>query len=337
MCGHEIRRQPADVKRTPQFAPPPWLRNAHLQTILNSQGPRRLRARRALRRLAPQELILRAADGTRLLAELDRAPGERSALVVLLHGWEGSSRSAYMVTTAATLLAAGYDVLRVNLRDHGNTHHLNRELFNSTRSPEVAAALQTFLDEHRYRHSFLCGFSLGGSFALRIAADSGQALGLAGAVAVCPPVDPARAMDALNRGWFLYERYFFKRWRASLRRKLECFPELQYGALLATAKSIDDLNRDFIPRYTPYRRLDEYFAAYAVTGSRLASLAVPAAIIAAADDPIIPADDFGQIDAHELLDIDLQCFGGHCGFIENLAARSWVESRMIEILQRFAH
>ena len=337
MCGHEIRRQSLDLKRRPQFAPPPWLRNAHLQTILNSQGPRRLRARRALRRLAPRELILQAADGTRLLAELDRGLEERDALVVLLHGWEGSSRSAYMITTAATLLSAGYDVLRVNLRDHGNTHHLNRELFNSTRSPEVAEALQTFLDEHRYRHAFLCGFSLGGSFALRIAADSGRALGLGGALAVCPPADPARAMAALNRGWFVYERYFFKRWRASLRRKLECFPELQYGALLAAAKSIDDLNRDFIPRYTPYKRLDEYFAAYALTGSRLASLAVPAAIIAAGDDPIIPADDFGRIDAHELLDIELQRFGGHCGFIENLAARSWIESRMIEILQRFAH
>lgn len=323
------------MNRAPNFTPPRYLRNAHLQTFLNSQGPRRLRARQIQRRLPSEQLTLQAADGTRLLAELDSASESRRALVVLLHGWEGSSRSSYLLTTAARLLARGYDVLRVNLRDHGDSHHLNRELFNSTRSPEVAGALKAFLDEQEYRLSYICGFSLGASFALRIAADSGLELGLGGAVAICPPVDPARAMEALNRGPYIYERYFFYKWRASLRRKLDCFPELQYGALLATTKSIDDLNREFIPRYTPYKRIDEYFAAYAVVGDRLASLAVPATIIAAEDDPIIPADDFQRIDATGLLDIEIQKFGGHCGFIESLAARSWVEGRLLEVLRRY--
>jgi len=312
------------------------LRNPHLQTFLNSQGPRSLRAGLIQRRLATRELILQAGDGTRLLAELDHAPVDGGMLAVVLHGWEGSSRSAYMVTTTARLLDEGYDVLRVNLRDHGDSHHLNRELFNSTRSPEVASALQGFVEAHEYQRVFLCGFSLGGSFALRIAADNGAELGLDGVVAICPPADPKRAMQALNTGLFLYERYFFDRWRRSLQRKLECFPDLGYGADLAQAKSIDDLNRLFVPRHTQYRTVDEYFAAYAVVGDRLAALAVPATIVAAEDDPIIPADDFGRIDSHELIDIEIQRFGGHCGFIENLAARSWVEDRLVEILRDYA-
>ena len=321
--------------RAPQFVPPRYLRNAHLQTVLNSQGPRRLRAGRIRRRLPTEALILQAADGTRLLAEFDLAPEPRRALVILLHGWEGSSQSSYMITTASRLLSEGLDVLRVNLRDHGESHHLNRELFNSTRSPEVASALESFIGKHDYERIFICGFSLGASFALRIAADSGVDLGLDGAVAICPPVDPARAMDALNTGLFVYERYFFTRWRQSLVRKLEYFPELDYSAELEQARSIDDLNRMFVPKHTIYATVDEYFAAYAVIGDRLASLAMPATIVATTDDPIIPVDDFRRIDPIELLDIEIQRFGGHCGFIESLTARSWIETRMIEILHRY--
>jgi predicted alpha/beta-fold hydrolase len=322
------------VPDSPSFVPPFYLRNAHLQTMLNTQGPRKLRAWRAGRRLASVEIMLQADDGTRLLAELDRADEGNARLVILLHGWEGSSRSSYMLTTAARLLAEGYDVLRVNLRDHGDSHHLNRELFNSTRTPEVASALLAFARDNQYSARFLCGFSLGASFALRVAADSGAEIGLDGVVAVSPPVDPARAMDALNRGARIYERYFFYRWRASLRRKLEYFPELQYGALLAAAKSLDDLNRDFIPRYTPYKRVDEYFAAYALHGDRLATLAMPATIVTAEDDPIIPAEDFDRIEPIGNLRIERHRYGGHCGFIENLAARSWIESRIPQLLRQ---
>lgn len=315
------------------FKPPRHLRNAHIQTVLNSQGPRRIRARKILRRLSTQRLTLRAKDGTRLLADLDLAVSPRSALVALLHGWEGSSRSSYIVTTAAHILARGFDVLRINLRDHGDSHHLNRELFNSTRSPEVASALQGFVDTHDYEHVFLGGFSLGASFALRIAADSGVELGLDAAVAICPPTDPSRVMDALNQGFFAYERYFFKRWQQSLERKLECFPDYDYGDQLALARSLDDLNRMFIPQHTIYREVGDYFAAYALVGNRLGSLEVPATIIAAEDDPIIPVDDLLRIVPVESLQIETHRYGGHCGFLENLSARSWVENRLLELVE----
>ncbi len=315
------------------YNPPRHLRNAHLQTVLNSQGPRKLRARKILQRLDSEHLILQSEDGTRLMAELDHAVNGCSALVILLHGWEGSSRSSYLVTTAASLLAQGFDVLRVNLRDHGDSHHLNRELFNSTRSPEVASALKQFNATRAYEHVFLAGFSLGGSFALRIAADAGTELGLDASIAVCPPIDPARAMGALNDGFFAYERYFFKRWRSSLQRKLQCFPDFDYAEELASARSLDDLNRIFIPEHTIYSDVDDYFAAYALVGGRLSSMAMPAYLIAAEDDPIIPVDDLNRIDPVENLQIETHRYGGHCGFIENLAARSWVEGRILRILQ----
>ena len=317
------------------FKVPGYLRSAHLQTILNTQGPRKWRAHRILQRLDSRAIELVARDGTRLLAELDYGvDSDRSTLVVLLHGWEGSSRSSYLITTTALLLAQGFDVLRVNLRDHGDSHHLNRELFNSTRSPEVASALQGFVDERDYHHLFLVGFSLGGSFVLRVVADAGAELGVSACVAVCPPVDPAHAMDALNSGFFLYEKYFFRRWHESLRRKLDCFPDLDYADDLACARSLDDLNRLFIPEHTIYERVDDYFAAYALVGGRLSTLSSPTYLIAAQDDPIIPVADLERIGPNEYLHIEISQHGGHCGFIEDLTANSWVEGRILQILQQ---
>jgi hypothetical protein len=319
-----------------QFVAPGYLQNAHLQTILNSQGPRKWRARAILQRLKSRMLVLTATDGTRLLAEFDRAAdGDGSTLAVLIHGWEGSSRSAYMVTTAARLLAESCDVLRVNLRDHGDSHHLNPELFNSTRSPEVASALQEYVDRQDYARVFLAGFSLGGSFALRIAADCGVQLGLTACVAICPPTDPAHAMDALNSGFYAYERYFFRRWSESLQRKLACFPELDYADELASARTLDDLNRLFIPRHTIYERVEDYFRAYALVGDRLSALALPAHLIAARDDPIIPVDDLSRIEANAQLQIEIQSHGGHCGFIEDLAAHSWAEDRLLQVIRQY--
>ncbi len=61
-------------------------------------------------------------------------------------------------------------------------------------------------------------------------------------------------------------------------------------------------------------------------------MAMPAYLIATEDDPIIPVDDLLRIDPIDNLSIEIHRHGGHCGFIENLSAHSWVEGRMLQIL-----
>ena len=315
---------------------PPWsLRNPHVQSILNSVGPRKIRAKRLARKLCSQQLILTASDGTRLKAEFDRSDSGKNALVILLHGWEGSSQSAYTVTTANYLLKHGYHVLRLNMRDHGDTQHLNYGLFNSTLTPEVADVIAAFTAQHTFSKIFLAGFSLGGNFTLRIAADSGQDLNLTAAVAICPPIDPVNAMTALDNAPVIYEKYFFKRWSTSLRKKLEHFPEYDFADDLNRARCLSDMNTLFIYRYTPFDDVDTYFRSYALTGSRLANLRVPTHLIASADDPILPVTDIARIDSNESLSIDIQPYGGHCGFIKNLAGHSWIEPKLVELFDRY--
>jgi len=313
------------------FTPPLLLRNPHIQSILNSVGPRKIRAKRLVQRLNSETLILTAEDGTRLKGEYDRSLSANGGLIVLLHGWEGSSKSAYQVTTANYLLKQGFDVLRLNLRDHGDTQHLNQGIFNSTLTDEVAGAIADFSLKYSYKKIFLSGFSLGANFALRIAADHGERLNLSATVGICPPVDPVNAMIALNRTVFFYEKYFFYRWSNSLKKKLKHFPEYDFAEALDSARSINDMNEFFITKYTPFDDIESYFLSYALTGDRLANLSTPTHLIASMDDPIIPITDIDRINRPEQLSIEVQEFGGHCGFIQNLAAHSWVEPRLVEI------
>ena len=116
-------------------------------------------------RAASDELLLECGDGVTLQAfhsspaKRGREPGKR--LAVLLHGWEGSADSTYVLSLAQTLFAHGFEVVRLNLRDHGATHHLNRELFHSCRLPEVVGAVQALARRFPGMPMVLAGFSLG--------------------------------------------------------------------------------------------------------------------------------------------------------------------------------
>jgi predicted alpha/beta-fold hydrolase len=321
------------------FTPPFYLRHAHIQSALNSVGPRKRRANRLAEALDSEALILTTPEGVRLAAEFDlstqrKAPCKQ-ALVVLIHGWEGSSKSAYQVTTAKYLLDHGYDVLRLNMRDHGDTQHLNKALFNSTMVAEVGDAIESFLGQKPYQTVFLAGFSLGGNFTLRIAADRGPALGLKAAVAISPPVDPVNAMSALNKGSFIYRKYFMYRWTKSLRKKLLHFPEFDFGPQLEGAKTFEELNAFFVPRHTEFKDADSYFRSYALTGDRLSKLSIPAHLITATDDPIIPVSDLEKINCPDNLSLEIYDHGGHCGFIVNLKAHSYMEPRLVELFDGY--
>ena len=147
------------------FQPPAWLAHRHLQSVLPSLPIRRgaIERRAADLIAASRDLVLDCGEGVRLMGRLaeppaaGRSPARR--LAVLLHGWEGSSESLDLLSLAQLLFARGYTVLRLNLRDHGGTHALNRELFHSCRLPEVVGAVaraQALYPDHRL---LLAGFS----------------------------------------------------------------------------------------------------------------------------------------------------------------------------------
>ena len=318
------------------YRPPRWLRNAHVQSVLGSSP---LRSRRGMRALSGTGAVTTAhivdgGDGVRLQGLHSHLPGQASrGLALLLHGWEGSAESSYMRTTAAQLLARGFEVFRLNFRDHGDTHHLNEDLFHSNRLDEVMHAALDVSRRFASGPMRLAGYSLGGNFALRLALRAPEAgLALAHVAAVCPLLDPATTMDRIQNGMPFYDWYFTRKWRSSLVRKRDLFPQRHDFDDATLALDIRALTDWLVQRHTGFGTLEAYFDGYSIAGDRLAGLQVPAHILMAEDDPVIPFDTFRNWVLPPQATLEIAPWGGHCGFIENVAcdgyAERWVAERL---------
>lgn len=324
----------------PSYRAPRLLRNPHLQSVLSSLPLRRAAGLRALQRIGArtQDVVVEAGDDVRLQGSYSSLPArEAKALVLLLHGWEGSSESSYMRHTCAHLLACGFDVFRLNFRDHGDSHHLNPGIFHSCRLQEVVEAAAWVEKRYPAPAFFAAGYSLGGNFALRLAlAAPAAGIRLRHAAAVCPAIDPAAILHALETAPAFYQWYFLKKWRDSLRKKRALFPDHHDYDEKVLAQDLRGLTRWLVERHTDKGSLENYFDGYAIAGGRLSNLRVPVSVLAAADDPVIPVDTVRalQLPAHSRLEIAEH--GGHCGFIEGSDLRGyserWVAARLEEAL-----
>jgi len=255
--------------------------------------------------------------------------------VVLHHGWEGSADSLYILSLGQGLLDAGFDVIRLNLRDHGPTHHLNRELFHSCRIDEVVGAVRQIHQLDPGAELSLAGFSLGGNFALRVGARAGAAgIRLKRIVAVCPVLDPAVTLEALERGPAIYREYFMLKWRRSLRRKQQAWPDSYDFTALAGERSLTAMTARMVAEYTEFPSLADYLAGYAITGEALAALEAESRIITALDDPMILPADLVRLKRQAALSVTVTRRGGHCGFVDSLGASTWIDRELLAELSR---
>ena len=312
------------------FNPPPYLRSALVQSVLASSKVR-TRGSRALTGRA-REVLLEAGDGIRLLGLFTPAVGTSKGMVVLIHGWEGGAGSAYILSAGRYLSQRGFSVFRLNLRDHGQTHHLNEGIFYATMIEETFQALVRAARLADSGPVFLAGFSLGGNFALRLGLrnQADPIDNLRQIVAVSPVLDPDKATTAVDSHW-LFRWYFMKKWRRSLARKQSLFPSVYNFDDMMGLGTVRELTKALLARYSDFASTQDYFSRYNITGEALANLSVPTTIVAAADDPIIPADDFRRLILSPRTTLFLHDHGGHSGFIETLGFRSWHERKMADL------
>lgn len=326
------------MQASTRFDPPWGLRNAHFQSVA-SRAPwyrRAVRARAAGLLGSARAEIIDCGDGVRLHG-YHSDPGRPRGLVVLLHGWEGSADSVYILSLGAALFEAGFGVFRLNFRDHGNTHALNEDLFHSCRIDEVVNAVRRIHERHPAPWLALVGQSLGGNFAARVALRAPAAgIALDRVVAVCPVLKPQSTMRALEQGLWIYRRFFLERWRQSLTTKAALFPGRYGFGDLRSLPTLTETTDFFVRRYTEFPSLEDYLAGYALTGAALARLEVPTRIILARDDPVIPWTDVASLAQPTALAVDVVDRGGHCGFVEDYGLGTWVDREVVDDLTRFS-
>ncbi|HEY6260323.1 MAG TPA: alpha/beta fold hydrolase [Nitrospiraceae bacterium] len=317
------------------FAPAAWLRNPHLMTVFPLCRPRR----RLLAGVPTESRLFTTEFHTQLLGFCHWQPHRTACqTVVLVHGLEGCSESHYMRGIAAKAYRAGFNVVRMNQRTCGGTEHLTPTLYNSGLSQDYRTILHELARVDGLDRVWLVGYSMGGNLVLKAAGETGSSeAALAGTVAVCPTIDPPQCVEALEqpRNW-MYHRRFLAKLKARLRRKAALFPGKW------DLKELDSITRlrEFDDRYTApdggYAGEADYYnrtGAYHV----LDSVAIPALIITAQDDPFIPYSMFTGplIQRHPRIRMIAPRHGGHCGFIHRAQSGEdpyWAENRIMDFL-----
>ena len=321
-----------------KFVPPLGLRSRHVQSLLNSSKMRRrkvLQRSVALRECAEVWTLDGGCDEDghhiRLQGLYSKQPAHSRGLVVLLHGWEGSVNSNYILANGAGLFEAGFDVFRLNFRDHGDTHHLNPGIFHSCRLDEVVHSLRDLQDRLEIGPWFLCGYSLGGNFSLRVALQAQDAgLHLGQVVAVCPVINPAHAMISMEQGLRFYERYFERKWSRSLRIKQASFHDLYGDERWYDIRGLRERTHYLATRHAGFESAEAYFEGYSIADHRLAPLQVPSTILTAADDPVVPVGDFEDLPENPVLELIISPYGGHCGFLKNWKLESLADDLILQ-------
>jgi predicted alpha/beta-fold hydrolase len=241
--------------------------------------------------------------------------------IILIHGWLGHANSSYVLSAAAELWHAGFSVIRLNLRDHGQTAHLNEELFHSARIDEVVNAIVELQSSHATGPAGLAGFSLGGNFALRVA----RAIDIE-TIAICPAVDPKATMDSIDGGFIGYRLFFIKKWHRALRAKEAAYPgryRFDAAVELRTVSALTDL---FVREYTDFPSTDDYLNAYSLTSDALNG--TRATIVFAEDDPVIPVQGFSALP--DSITLRPTRYGGHCAFVSHPTRPTWSDQYLTQ-------
>ncbi|TGN13712.1 YheT family hydrolase [Leptospira ilyithenensis] len=266
--------------------------------------------------------LIKTDGNVSLLAALNEVE-EAKGTLILLHGWEGSIHSSYIVRTANHFLQKGFSIFRLNLRDHGETHHLNEGIFNGSLFEETYEAVRILsLKTDKTKPVYLIGFSLGGNFVLRILhrhsleKKSNQIQNLKYSFSISPALDPYEATLKMDEHPIL-KKYFLKAWSRSLKKKAALFPFLYEFGNISRHKSVMDLTEKLISDYSEFADVLEYFSTYTLKPDFFSKIKTPVTVLTSADDPVIPVSHFYTIPRNPYLEVVVESKGGHCGFIED--------------------
>jgi len=319
------------------FRPRRFLAGGHAQTIAGNFLPRQNLLP------PPDERLFSVEPEVQVLCHCHWQAERKTAMtLVIVHGLEGSSDSQYVIGTGSKAWTAGMSVVRMNMRNCGDTEHLGPTLYNSSMSGDVGAIVQTLIADDGLQQLALLGYSMGGNLVLKLLGEWGEQAppAVRAGIGVSPAMDLASSADALhdpaNR---MYEWKFLRGLRRRILRKAALYPD-RYNVGRRDVRGMRSL-RDFDDRITaPYcgfRDAQDYYTR-AASANVLDRVAVPTLVLHAEDDPfirVLPQTREKLLRNPNITYVETPR-GGHCAFLAdpNGYDGRWAERQAIAFIQR---
>lgn len=300
---------------------PWWLPGGHLQTIWAALRSRRHDGQ------APRWHRQRwdTPDGDVVDVDwLDGAPGSLTSsaradrpLLVLFHGLEGSSASAYAQAFASLARLRQWRFAVPHFRGCSGDINLAPRAYHSGDHAEIDWMLRRF-QAHHHGPVLAVGVSLGGNALMHWAGLQGAQARqvLQAAASVCSPLDLSASGQAMGRGLnrCLYTPMFLKTMVPKALAKLSQYPGLFDREALLRARDLHDFDDVFTAPLHGFGTVANYWR-QASAKPLLRHIGLPALVLNACNDPFVPAWSLPQ--RHEVstcVTLWQPSQGGHVGF-----------------------
>jgi len=308
-----------------------WLPGGHAQTLWPALMRRKLH-------LQLQRERLTLPDGD--FIDLVWAANNGGAIVILLHGLEGSLRSHYTMGMLQALQRQGFCPVFMHFRGCSGTHNLKARGYHSGETGDLRQVLRVLRERFPDRKLAAVGYSLGGNVLLKYLGEEQSACVLSAAACVSVPFELSRAADRLNLGFSqLYQSHLLRHMRRRLADKFSSRDDAPFSpANMAHWNNFRLFDNFVTAPLHGFSDSDEY---YRLCSSRpfIKNIVLPTLIIHAVDDPFLPVDAIPEeTEVPDQVFLELSRAGGHAGFIGGYLPwrpRYWLEERIPEFLKHY--
>jgi predicted alpha/beta-fold hydrolase len=306
----------------------PFFTNPHLSTLAGNFWSRP----KVDERWPVEEVVYQTEPEVKVMVHAQRPDHPPKGQIVMVHGLEGSSAAGYARSMSYAALEAGYATHRFNMRSCGGTEHLALSNYHSGQTSDLLYVVR----EIRKKSDlplYLVGFSLGGNVVLKLTGELGdQARGLLAAVcAVSTPIDLKACSLSLGKpGNILYEQRFLQRLRARIRLRHKQAPEIYSLEPLKKIRTIYDFDDLYTGPLFGFGNADTYYTTQSANRF-IGKIRVPALLVQAKDDPLIPFKVYDHPAFRENPNLTLIAVehGGHLGFVARRRPRFWLDGLIL--------
>lgn len=289
----------------------PWV-NADLQTLRNT----------LVRPSAPgvaasgKDVQITFRDGDQTICHIHEPSTalRQYGTIALIHGLGGDASGTMIGFLCHSLMAAGFNVARINLRAAPMVYHLASRISHAGKTEDLADILRGLEDVLGKQAWHLLGISLGGNMVAKaLGTGALEGLNVVSAMTLCAPLDMQAASDTIMQlRNTIYEKYLLRGLKKAV---LETGMERQWKEIAAGTTSVYDFDDKVTGPYHGFGDAGTYYAR-ASAGPHLGDVDVPTLVMTAQDDPWIPQRSYAPYKETMSASVLMLAarHGGHVGF-----------------------
>lgn len=271
------------------------------------------------------EVVIELADGDRLLAAFHPARKTPSkGCLIAVHGLNGCMDAQHICWLTPDVLAAGYSLLRINMRGAGAARPLAKGTYNACAGGDLVPFITAAADCDPGVPVFMMAHSLGGTAALNMALDFPEATArLSGLVTIGTPLDMMATSRRFNRH---RNRVYGRHMLLALKQIAGTAPGVSNETLAAafSTRSVKEFDDRVTAPMAGYRNANAYYRASSVH-ERMQGIGIPVLVLHGSNDPWVPAKTCLKLpvpdDPLAGTSVVVTRGGGHVGFHDS--ALNW--------------